>query len=399
VERRRAVGRSARRPLRHVEQGVDAGTLTIGTRASHAVDVTVDEPQPGCEPGVLRDVTTAAAEILASRPRRAGALAYLRQRGIDTTALPDSWPLGYAPPRWTRLCDMLRTRFADQVLLDTGLARPSSGGGLIDSFRDRVVFPVHDTSGHMAGFIGRDLSGHPETPKYLNSTSSAIFAKGQLLYGLHEGRTSNPAFRTPVLVEGPLDVLAITARARTAGRTDLLPIAASGTAFTSAHASLVAHAANDRTVVIALDGDAAGHAGALRAGELLRATGLDVRVSLLPNGIDPSDYLTGPDASLDPFTHDRAIPLLTVHVQQAIAAEGDRMQWIEGRLGAARSIAAKLTAYPVASTAREIGWIAHALQIDPRTLTYELVTAYRSAVDKGSPLGRPVHLEPDSIPA
>lgn len=327
----------------------------------------------------LREVTAAAADILTSPPRRAAAVNYLRHRDINAAALPD-WPLGYAPPGWTRLVETLSSGFPEQLLIDSGLARRSSHGSLIDTFRDRVVFPVRDADGHVAGFIARDLSGDPSAPKYLNSRRSPIYAKNELLYGLHEGIAAQPTGRHPVLVEGPVDVLAVVARARTSGRPELLPVAACGTAFSTAQARALIRTAPERRadLVIALDGDAAGRAAALRAGAYARAAGADVSVAALPHGLDPADYLAQPDSTLDTFTPERAVPLLAVHVQTAIARQGDRMQWIEGRLGAARSIATHLATYPASHAARQIGWIADTLHLDPTTVTLELVAAYRS---------------------
>ncbi len=330
---------------------------------------------------LLRAVTAAAAQILTSPPRRAAALSYLRQRGIDAAGLPPGRLLGYAPPGWTRLVYDLQDEFPDQVLLEAGLARRSSRGNLIDCFRDRVIFAINDSDGQVAGFLGRDLSGDPHAPKYLNSRASALFDKSRLLYGLPEGSTSTPQPRQIVVVEGPLDVLAVAARAHQDGRRDLLPVAAGGTAFTPAHARRVAQLARptQTPVVIALDGDAPGRAAALPAGERLRALGVEVRVAVLPNGSDPADYLTHPAGTLDTFTAKHAVPLLTVQVEHLIAAQGERMQWIEGRLAAARAVAANLATYPVHHGAAQIGWIAHTLHLDPATFTDELVTAYRSA--------------------
>ncbi len=347
-----------------------------------------DSSQP-TDPGTLAEVTTAAADILTAPPRRRAALTYLRQRGIDATVLPASWPLGYAPPGWTRLVDHLRPEFPDQVLLDAGLARRSSRGTLIDTFRDRVIFPLHDADGRVAGFLGRDLSGHPDAPKYLNTHQSAIFDKARLLYGMHETRAAIPHARQPVIVEGPLDVLAIATRTLATGHADLLPVAACGTAFTSAHARSVADAAFDHhaPVVLALDADPAGRDATLRAGEQLRALGVDVRVAALPYGSDPASYLTQPGNRLDPFNPTHAIPLLTVYVERAIAAQGDKMQWVEGRLAAGRAVAAHLATYPVSHAAAQIGWIADVLRLDATTFTFELAAAYRTpqnpSVDSG----------------
>jgi DNA primase len=335
---------------------------------------------PATDTTTLQQLTAAAAAIFTEPPRRKAALTYLRQRGIDTTALPEEWPLGYAPPGWTRLVERLHGAFSDQALLDAGLAQRSSRGPLIDTFHDRVIFPIHNQDGRVAGFIGRDLSGSEHAPKYLNSRQSPIFDKGALLYGLHETETTNPDAQQPVIVEGPLDVLAITTRSRTTGDTDLLPVAACGTAFTVIHARRVAEVAFEHRTpaVIAFDADGAGRTAALTAGEHLRYVGLDVRVAALPTGTDPADHLTRDNSTLNAFRADEALPLLTVQLQRAVDTQGDRMQWIEGRLAAARSIAAYLATYPAGYTAAQIGWIANALDLDTSTFTFEVVDAYRS---------------------
>ncbi len=341
---------------------------------------------------VLYEVTQAAAELFTSPPRRSAAVSYLRQRGIDATHLTD-WPLGYAPPGWTRLVDQLRADFADQALLDAGLAKRSSRGSLIDSFRDRVIFSIHDADGRVAGFIGRDLSGHPDTPKYLNTAQNPIFNKGSLLYGLHEGRTAQR--RQPVVVEGPLDVLAVAAH----NHADLLPLAASGTAFTDPHARLVCATAVEGQAVVAMDADPAGRFAATLVGERLRGTGLDVRVAMLPTGTDPADYLARPTGTIVSFTHHQALPLIALHVEQAVAAQGDRMQWVEGRLAAARSIATYLATYPPTYAAAQIGWIAHTLEIEPSSFTFELADAYTTLGPVADPKVRPRITSHGPIPA
>jgi DNA primase len=333
----------------------------------------------------LYAVAAAAAEVFTSPPRRAAALSYLRQRGIDPAALSPHWQLGYAPPGWTRLVDTLAGQFGEQSLLDAGLAKRSSRGALIDVFRDRVIFPIHDVDGRVAGFVGRDLSGHPDTPKYLNTAQNPIFHKGSLLYGLREGRATNPAASQPVVVEGPLDVLAIAARRHP----DLLPVAASGTAFTDTHARLAAAAAAERQAVVAMDADPAGRFAATLVGERLRRAGVDVHVAMLPAGTDPADYLARSTGAVESFTHQQALPLLALHVEQAVAAQGDRMRWVEGRLAAARSIATYLATYPPAHAAAQIGWIAHTLDIDSSTFTLELAHAYITLGPADDPVARP----------
>src|SRR5439155_16547557 len=125
------------------------------------------------------------------------------QRGILGTHLSSGWLLGYAPPGWTRLVDKLRGRFPEDALLDAGVARRSSRATLIDTFRDRIIFGIRDSDGYLAGFIGRDLSGDLDAPKYLNTAQSPIFDKSRLVYGLHEGTQPGDTGQQPVVVEGP----------------------------------------------------------------------------------------------------------------------------------------------------------------------------------------------------
>jgi len=327
---------------------------------------------------VLEQATRAAAEIFTQKPRQHAALAYLAQRGIDAGGLGEAWVIGYAPPGWTRLTSELRSAYDEQVLLDAGLARRSSRGSLIDAFRDRVLFGIRKPDGTIAGFIGRDLSGDPGAPKYLNSTQSPLFDKGSLLFGLNEGLACEGASQ-PVVVEGPVDVLAIAARQYNGGA--LLPVAACGTAFTVTHARQVADVAraNRTAVVVAMDGDGAGRKAALDAGERLRYVDADARVAALPNGTDPADHLAPPRATLDVFVAANAQPLITLHVRDAIARQGDRMQWVEGRLGAAREITAYLATYPASEAARQIGWLADVLGLDAHTVTAELADAFGRA--------------------
>jgi len=330
----------------------------------------------------LHDAVTAATEIYTAPTRRKAATHYLAHRGINAAAIPATWPIGYAPPGWTRLVDQMRTLgFSDQLLLDAGLARRSSRGNLIDTFRDRLMLPVHGTPQQVVGFIGRDLSGAIEAPKYLNSPASAIFDKSQLLYGLWAAGNLAVGKRQPVLVEGPLDVLAIAARQSQAGDHDLWPVASSGTALTGAQARTIADRTPlaGHTVIVAMDGDSAGRHAALKAGERLRSNGCDVRIALLPNGEDPASYLTDEHNDLSMFRIDAASPLIGAQVERVIADQGDRMQWVEGRVGAARILANYLTTYPAAEAVRNAGWIAQSVDVDHSVFAALLGTAFRDA--------------------
>jgi DNA primase len=337
----------------------------------------------------LEAVTAAAAEIFCEPPRRAAAVTYLKRRGIDATLLGPEWVIGYAPPGWTRLLDRLRGAFSDQVLLDAGLARWCSRGTLIDTFRERVIFGMRNADGHIAGFIGRDLSGDPQAPKYINTRQHALFEKRRLLFGLDEGLCPSMAGE-PVIVEGPVDVLAIAARQAAQRELGLLPLASSGTAFTPEHARCVTKLAVERKspVVVAMDRDSAGRAAAIRLGDRLHRAGVDVRIATLPDGIDPADYLAAGGSTLDTFRADHAVPLLQLHVEDAIARQGDAMQWPEGRLGALREVAGHLSTYPPETAARQAGSLAATFGFSPSAVTFELADAFARASRQTGPQGR-----------
>jgi DNA primase len=329
-----------------------------------------NQASPDTQIDVLRSVTDEAFRLLTATPRQRSAQSYLAQRGIDAAQLGDDWPLGYAPPGWTHLTDKLRSLgFDDQSIEDAGLARPSSRGTLIDVFRDRVIFPIHDQHGWVAGFIGRDLSGAPGAPKYLNTKQTPLFNKGAMLYGLHAAHAARGRPFRPVLVEGPLDALALTARARLIGDRDLLPLASCGTAVTATQAQLIRRLATGREIVVAMDADSAGRTAALTAGNQLLQAGLDVRLAVIPNGLDPTSFLANPASDIATFSSAAALPLITVQVQHAIASQRDRMQWVEGRVAAAREIATCLATYPPAFAAAQTEWIARILGVAPTTVT------------------------------
>ncbi len=142
-----------------------------------------------------------------ARPR-----SYLHERRLELVLNEDSiWKVGYAPPGWTRLTDHLRhLGYVDRTLVDAGLAHVCRRGTLIDRFRDRIVVPIHGHAGGIVAFVARAAPGAPANcPKYLNSPTTGLYRKADTVLGLHEQRHLLAAGATPVLVEGPFDVLAV----------------------------------------------------------------------------------------------------------------------------------------------------------------------------------------------
>jgi DNA primase len=178
---------------RHLDHHLPGSTADLpaparaGTAALTAVAATVAS-SPARDPrikGVLLD----AEQFYAGQLACSWAPAYLRQRGVTAAAMGE-WHIGYAPGGWTALTSYLRGRgHHDDAIQAAGLARISSGGTLIDHFRDRVMLPVRDEQGTLAGFIGRARPGAgPAIPKYLNGPATSTYQKGDLLFGLHHAR-------------------------------------------------------------------------------------------------------------------------------------------------------------------------------------------------------------------
>ena len=217
---------------------------------------------------------------------------YLRGRGLEA-GIADRFRIGYAPDAWNEVLRRFgATDEARHALLATGLIieretpRPGSEPWY-DRFRDRIMFPIRDPRGRVLGFGGRVLAGGE--PKYLNSPETALFHKGQELYGLHEIRLARTNLRRLLVVEGYMDVV----RLHQAGIA--YAVATLGTATTPEHLKRAFRLVS--VVVFAFDGDRAGRAAAWRA--LQNALpevreGRELRFLFLPDGEDP-DSLVGRD--------------------------------------------------------------------------------------------------------
>ena len=224
-----------------------------------------DEPRPGeSQPGGL---TLAAARFFAARMAGSWVPAYLAGRGFGEQALRP-WTVGYAPAGWCALAAHLRDLgYPDAAIQAAGLARRTRRGALVDFFRDRAMFGIRWPDGTVAGFTGRARPGGGQAgPVYLNSRTTGLYRKGSLLFGLYEGRRALATGARPVLVEGPLDAIAVSAAGSYAG------VSPCGTALTSAQVALLARTCDLRRdgVVVAFDADRAGRRAAVRAYHLLR---------------------------------------------------------------------------------------------------------------------------------
>lgn len=197
--------------------------------------------------------------------------------------------VGHTGHGWTNLVDHLRDHGVSDAGIGLDLAQRSRRGTLIDTLRDRLIVPVASQDGRVAGFVGRDTSGQPSSPKYRNPTRTATFDKGTCLYRPNEGSVPDA---TVVVVEGALDALAITATAAAAGITEqVAPVSTLGTTVSAAQARRVLSLSSEAPV-IALDGDDAGREGTLRwVDAICRNAGRLALVAQLPSATDPAEWL------------------------------------------------------------------------------------------------------------
>ncbi|HZS07558.1 MAG TPA: DNA primase [Blastocatellia bacterium] len=210
------------------------------------------------------------------------ALNYLDQRGVSEETRR-AFRLGYAPSSWDALSGHLQRLGATRTQIErSGLVTlKDTGTGFYDKFRGRLMFPICDAQGRVVAFGGRIL-GEGE-PKYLNSPETALYTKGQHLFGLSHARDAIRRQGYSILVEGYLDFLIPFQH----GVRNL--VASLGTALTDHQVRLLGRYA--RKVVVNFDPDSAGVAATKRSLEALLTEGFKVNVLTLPDNLDPDEYI------------------------------------------------------------------------------------------------------------
>jgi DNA primase len=301
-------------------------------------------------------------------PRR-----YLAERGLAWSINHHRWTVGYAPAGWTTLTDHLRRlTFADKELVTSGLSLKSRRGTLIDRFRDRVMLGIRNTDGELVGFIGRASpgTGH-RVPKYLNSPQTPIFMKSSLLFGLGEQAERLRAGALPVLVEGPLDALAVDAT-NGPGLTRLVGISPCGTAFTPQHCVALAQIATG-PILVAFDADGAGSAAAAAAYHVLNADFGPLHTAVFDHGYDPAGLLAIPDGRLKLRQALSATrPLATTVVEQALLPWARKLNNAEARVCALRSAVRQVGRLRTSDVAAQVQHLSRALDFPAQIVSEEL---------------------------
>jgi DNA primase len=314
-----------------------------------------------------------------------GPRAYIEARGLGHVAAAtvgeadDSWKVGYAPDSWTALVSYLKVAgFTDSELEAGGLAIRTRNGNLVDRFRDRIMLPVRDADGRVIAFIGRAPDDRDDqTPKYLNSPNTAIYHKADSLFGLG---CQDLADRRVVLVEGPLDVLAVHAAVPGAAA-----VAPCGTAFTEAQARVLA-SSGARKIVVALDADQAGRAATVKAYETLRPHIENPLSARLPDGTDPALLAESNPADLARALTEGLVPLGDAVIDDRIALWRGKLDSAEGRALAAHDLGALIATMPAADVSRHVARTADLIGVLHETMTALVADAI--SPDR-SPMPRP----------
>ncbi|HVV68204.1 MAG TPA: DNA primase [Gammaproteobacteria bacterium] len=216
--------------------------------------------------------------------RNEAAKTYLTARGLSA-AIIQRFNLGFAPAAWHNIQPHFKpTAQSLSEYITTGILIKNEQGKIYDRFRNRIMFPIKDSRGHIIGFGGRALG--EETPKYLNSPETPLFHKGSELYGLYEARQSNPPPTQILVVEGYMDVIAL----HQFGITNA--VATLGTATSAKHLQRLFRYYPE--IIFCFDGDRAGFDAAWRALEVslpVIADGLQIRFMFLPSGEDPDSMI------------------------------------------------------------------------------------------------------------
>jgi len=207
--------------------------------------------------------------------------AYLKRRGMSGDTV-EAFGLGASAEDWRGLLNFLRGRgFSPEQGVQAGLLSHNDKGDMYDRFRGRLIFPIQNLSGQVIAFGGRVLTDGE--PKYLNSSDTPIYKKGEHLYGLYQARQAMTRSKRAILTEGYMDVLSL----HQFGYTDAC--AALGTALTQDQVKRLAGFVSRMDLIF--DGDTAGRKAALRSSEMILQYGVACRVVLMPDGEDVDSLL------------------------------------------------------------------------------------------------------------
>ncbi|MGH2646423.1 MAG: DNA primase [Ginsengibacter sp.] len=242
-------------------------------------------------------------------------LSYLKERGFREEIIK-KFELGYNPEaRDTFAKVATNAQFNESLLQKSGLV-VARDNGLQDNYRGRIIFPIHNQTGKIAGFGARLIRKNDKAPKYINTPENEIYVKSKILYGSYFARQAIDKADECLLVEGYTDVLAL----HQAGIENA--VASGGTSLTPDQLRLIKKFTQNLTILY--DGDNAGIKAALRGLDLALEEGLNVQLVLLPNEEDPDSYINKHGvASFNSFIKENKKDFILFQLEYALKDAGD----------------------------------------------------------------------------
>jgi DNA primase len=292
--------------MRHEGMDFPEALRTLARRYGVTI---VEEKKSGVGPRELFNrLNRAAVDFFVKELNAPGGLKarkYLEKRGF-WGEIAERFRLGLAPGRWDGLTGYLRGKGFDLSVAEKVGLVVKKELGYYDRFRGRIIFPITDIGGNVVAFGGRSVDG--SEPKYLNSPESAVFKKGETLFGLYQAKQMISKQGYAVVVEGYFDLLALHRHGITNA------VATLGTALTSGHIRRLRGYAG--SIYTLFDADEAGKKASLRGLKLFLDEDVPSRVVLLPQGTDPDEFLKkdGPDAMKKAI--EGAVPLMDFYLKE-----------------------------------------------------------------------------------
>ncbi|MFA7672765.1 MAG: DNA primase [Clostridia bacterium] len=262
------------------------------------------------------------------------ALDYLNARKIEAKTITN-FGIGYAPDAWSKLTEYLRKNgFTDKEIIEAGLASQSKGG-VIDKFRNRVMFPIIDTRSRVIGFGGRALKD--DEVKYMNSPETCVYKKNKSLFGINIAK--NTAEHFSIIVEGYMDCITL----HQAGFTNT--IASLGTALTDSQAKMIKRMFGQ--VIIAYDNDSAGQNASLRGLDILANMGCVVKVLVIPSADRHGDKIKDPDDYIkkmgkDEFKQILKTAMMLVEYKALLLTQNCDLNTSEGQIAFLKGVASAI---------------------------------------------------------
>ncbi len=221
-------------------------------------------------------------QLFETEEGKAVALTYLKERGFREDVI-QKFQLGYSPQQRDAFAtEAIKQQYNTELLTKTGIV-VERNGELVDNYRERIIFPIHNPTGKVIGFGARIIGKKENAPKYINTPENEVYIKSKILYGTYFARQAIDKNDECLLVEGYTDVVAL----HQAGIENV--VASGGTSLTPDQLRLIKKYSNNLTILY--DGDAAGVKAAMRGLDLALEEGLNVHLVLIPDNEDPDSYV------------------------------------------------------------------------------------------------------------